>query len=119
MDGEKRMFIVVEVPLTASAREIEDAMNAPYANGYCLDRIIASEGVAVRALYRRRATVPQLGHPSNLDGKEAEALDCIRNNPKLSARKMSEMLTQHGIRRGHTWICRKKAEMFSPVVISR
>jgi hypothetical protein len=48
---------------------------------------------------------------TNVDGREEEAVEVIRNNPKLSLKKLGQLMTTLGIRRGKTWISDKRAEM--------
>ncbi len=48
---------VVDVPTTAVAEEVEQMLNAPYEDGYYLDRIVQTgipEGVGTRGLFRLR-----------------------------------------------------------------
>jgi len=41
---------------------------------------------------------------ANKDGKDEVAIALIKANPKLSVRKMVELLKERGIKRGKDWI---------------
>ena len=48
---------------------------------------------------------------ANVDGKEEAALQVIRDNPKLGARKIAAKLAELGIKRGPTWVGNKKFDL--------
>jgi len=49
---------------------------------------------------------------SNIDGKEDQAVQFIRDNPKLSLRKTAQALRELGIKRSDSWVGNKKHELF-------
>ena len=52
---QKQMIRIVEVSLGATAKEIEDALNAPYADGfYYASQLPANDPSLLRVLYKRR-----------------------------------------------------------------
>ena len=53
-----------------------------------------------------------VGPRSDVDGKEAAALELIRAHPNLSTLKLSALLESHGIKRGPEWCRRKKHVLF-------
>ncbi len=52
-----------------------------------------------------------VGAPGNADGKQAEALQMIRDNPDLSQAKLSNKLKERGIERSPAWVGKKRLEM--------
>lgn len=54
-DSKERRIKVVDVPENATAQETEDLLNAPYSEGFYLDKLIFTwPGVACRAFYKLR-----------------------------------------------------------------
>ena len=55
MTTDKRI-LVVDVPESATAEEAEQLLNAPYANGYYLDKLtFVWPGIGARGFYRLRS----------------------------------------------------------------
>jgi len=50
-------------------------------------------------------------NPANRDGKEEAAIQFMRDNPKLSLRKVVDGLKALGIKRGMTWVRQKRSEI--------
>ena len=94
---EKNIFIVVEVPIGASADATERALNEPYNHGYYLATFIPPEKSAVRAVYRLRAkSAPRKD--------ENEAVAFLEANPKLTAREAIYGMAASGIQRTEHWV---------------
>jgi hypothetical protein len=51
------------------------------------------------------------GNEANKDGMDGPALDWLRAHPDVSAIKAADMLGELGIKRGATWIRRKRADL--------
>jgi hypothetical protein len=51
--------------------------------------------------------------PADADGREAEALQVIKDNPKLSLRLIVYKLKELGIKRGRSWVGNKRFEILS------
>jgi hypothetical protein len=58
-----------------------------------------------------RVRLASQSNPANRDGKEETALQFMRDNPKLSLRKVVEGLKTLGIKRGITWVRQKRSEI--------
>jgi RecA-family ATPase len=58
-------------------------------------------------------TVMQPRHrfKSNKDGRDAEALDFLKVNPKMSARDVEYALKERGIKRGKSWVSNQRYEL--------
>jgi len=54
----------------------------------------------------------KVGTKADKDGREAEALQIIRDNPKLSLPKLVAKLAEHGIDRKASWVGNKRREVF-------
>lgn len=125
MDTEKKQIIVVDVPVGATAQGIEDALNAPYQDGYYFAGLLNTEsGAPSRALFRRyrvRAEGPTGtgGPPSNRDGKEGDALAFMGSHPNLTLRETRAALAGRGIKRSVAWLSDKKAELRETRVIKK
>jgi hypothetical protein len=52
-----------------------------------------------------------VGAPADSDGREDEALQVIRDNPKLSQEKVALKLNEMGIRRSKSWVGIKQREL--------
>lgn len=48
------------------------------------------------------------GAKPNRDGRDERAIAIMRDNPNLSARQLSYLLKQHGIRRGKDWVLKNR-----------
>lgn len=46
----------------------------------------------------------------NGDGNDARAVSIMRANPKLSARKLATLLSEHGIARNKDWVVRRRCD---------
>lgn len=57
------------------------------------------------------ARLASRSNPANRDGKEEQALQFMRDNPKLSLRKVVAGLKAIGIVRGVTWVREKRSEL--------
>ena len=51
---EQKMIRVVEVPGSATAEEMEAALNAPFADGYYLMKLTGGDTIGFRAIYKLR-----------------------------------------------------------------
>jgi hypothetical protein len=51
------------------------------------------------------------GTPRDADGREAEALEVIRDNPTLGVRKVVDILRGLGIKRGKSWVGNKRFDV--------
>lgn len=52
---ERKTIRVVDVPLDATAEQAEQLLNAPYEDGFYLDKLIVTwPGVGARAFFKRR-----------------------------------------------------------------
>jgi hypothetical protein len=58
-------------------------------------------------------TGKKTGTPANVDGKEEEALQVIRDNPELSQAKIMLKLSAMGIKRSKSWIGNKRFEVLN------
>jgi len=52
-----------------------------------------------------------VGAPGDVDGKQAEALQIIGENPTLSNARLSRKLRENGIVRSPTWVGNKRLEL--------
>jgi len=59
-----------------------------------------------------------VGAQSDADGREADALQIIKNNPALSLSKLVDKMAANGIKRSRSWVGRKKAEVLGTGVKS-
>jgi len=58
-----------------------------------------------------------LKNPGNADGRKAEALQVIRDNPTLSLSKLVAKLAEHGIKRSKSWAGQQHNKMFGTGVM--
>jgi len=72
----------------------------------CRLHIVGDPALAVATLAPRRR-----GNVANKDGKDEVAVALIKANPKLSIRKMVELLKENGIKRGKDWVQTKRYEL--------
>ena len=103
-----KRILVVDVPRGATAEEAEQLLNAPYDEGYYLDRLFDgfAEGI-VRGFYKLRVKPER-------DGAEDEAaLAIVKEHPKASVREVVEFLKQAGIKRGRSWVSQKRFELYA------
>lgn len=63
-----------------------------------------------KAQYLARIQHP-VGAPADSDGREAEAMQVIRDNPALPLRKVVEILKAMGIKRGKDWVGHKRFKL--------
>lgn len=81
-----------------------------------LRRLLNAFGVERSRSYvqRRRWMVdPTNGNPGakpNADGQDDRARRIIRQYPKMSARALVRLLSEHGINRGKTWVWQNRCE---------
>ncbi len=67
--------------------------------------------------FRMRISAPpgeavlNLQNTPDRDGKATEAEDFIRDNPDMPVRKLVSALSELGIKRGRTWVAKKKTEL--------
>lgn len=61
--------------------------------------------------HREETTPPKV--TSNVDGREAEALKVIRDNPALSQKRIVDKLRAMGIQRSMSWVGNKRFAMFN------
>lgn len=57
-----------------------------------------------RYLFKDPDTLDSPGARPNADGKDALAIQIMRENRTISARALSRLLSKHGIRRGKDWV---------------
>jgi hypothetical protein len=72
----------------------------------CRLHIVGDPALNVATLAPRRR-----GNVANKDGKDEVAVALIKANPKLSIRKMVELLKENGIKRGKDWVQTKRYEL--------
>lgn len=103
------MIEVVDVPPDTSEGVAREMLNRPCAeNRYLLVQVLLMPNGAQRAIYRLLARVyknPGERHGANRDGMNDTARDLIRLNSKMTVRQLVALLTNHGIKRGRTWVC--------------
>lgn len=68
-----------------------------------------------RWLFQDPEKATSTGRQPNADGRDGRAIAIMQENPTLSARAMSRLLKEHGIRRDKNWVLRHRCdEVFVP-----
>lgn len=108
MEPELPMIRVVDLSTDTSQEEAERLLNAPYAAGYYLERLIPdwSDAVKARAVYRKRKREEQTAPP---DSDSADAL--LRAHPKMSVRELQNLLNAHGVKRSRGWVHKQRTRI--------
>lgn len=115
-----KRILVVDIPTDATAEQAEALLNAPYADGYSLDQSLWSgPGIGARVIFRLRASLVKGDSKSwcrvragDEDGRGAEAVQVIKENPDLSHAKVAAKLRGLGIQRSRTWVGNKRFDIF-------
>jgi hypothetical protein len=99
---DKKKLIVVSAPANFTDEALEHVLNAPYEEGYYLDRIIDSIDGTVRALYRLRVKV---------DNETGVAVEFVRANRHLTVQHTIAGLAAKGITRSRDWVTKQKRDL--------
>jgi hypothetical protein len=99
---EKKKLIIISAPANFTDEALEYVLNAPYADGYYLDRIVDARDGEIRALYRLRV---------KSESEVGIAAEFVRANPNLTVKQTIAGLAAKGITRGSDWVTKQKRDL--------
>lgn len=114
VDAVEKRIVVVDVPGTATTEQAEHLLNAAFAQGYYVLAIHPGEDGGARAFFNKRTRTEPSEIPKprrNIDGREADALGIIRNNPTASISELIGMFKTAGFARGRNWVSERRREI--------
>jgi hypothetical protein len=100
--ADKKKLIVISAPANFTDEALEHVLNAPYEEGYYLDRIVDARDGEIRALYRLRVKI---------DSETGVAAEFVRANPNLTVQQTIAGLAAKGVTRGREWVTRQKRDL--------
>jgi hypothetical protein len=110
--GEK-LVLVLDIPVDTTADEAERLLNVNCEAGFYIAAIVPWPGVGARAFLKRYAAkgAPTKPPVNGRNGKQAEAVQYIKDNPDMTLRALAAGLQTIGFKRGPAWCHNKRVEL--------